>query len=151
VTGWQVPGLPRVPGLNETLQRLQTQSDVLKDLPDTIAELQRVVASLAELTAATQETMESAHRVSSRIESVLDEIEAPIRALRPGIERLAIGLDDPAVERLPVTLRAIEQTVLPVAAGVERARARWRAVRAWCSALVAHPRILARRRRVTGR
>lgn len=150
MTGWQVPGLPRMPGLSETLGRLQTQTEVLADLPATIAELQRVVAGLADLTAATKETMESALRVSSRIEAVLDEIEEPIRALRPGIERLSVALDHSAVDRVPDTLTAIEQSVLPISAAMTRWQARWQAVAGMGAALAARLTALVRRRPPAG-
>ncbi|MCP6423772.1 hypothetical protein NL463_31130, partial [Klebsiella pneumoniae] len=38
----------------------------------------------------------------------------PVRALAPGLTRLAVVLDDPVIEELPDTLRKVQGDVLPV-------------------------------------
>lgn len=119
-----MPGMPRIPGLGDSMKMVQAQSELITELPKTIAELQRAVKGLAEALAATKETVASTHRVSARLESVLDDIEEPLRSLRPGIERLAVVLNDPAIDRIPDALRSIEQTVGPVNEGVQRLRVR---------------------------
>ena len=124
-----MPGMPRVPGFNDAIKMMQTQTEVLAELPSTIAELQRAVRGLGETLNASRESAAAAQRVTSRVEAALDEIEEPIRALRPGLERLAVVLESPVVERIPAMLEAIEATVVPIASGVEQTRARWAAVR----------------------
>jgi chromosome segregation ATPase len=124
-----MPGMPRVPGFNDAIKMMQTQTELLAELPATIAELQRAVRGLGETLNTSRDAAASAARVSSRVEEALDEIEDPIRALRPGLERLAVALDSPVIDRIPATLEAIEATVLPIAAGVEQARERWAAVK----------------------
>ena len=79
--------------------------------------------------AASKDTATSAQRVTNRVEEALDEIEEPIRALRPGLERLAVTLDSPVIDRLPATLEAIESTVLPIAESMQRMRDRWAAAK----------------------
>jgi hypothetical protein len=49
-----------------------------------------------------------------RLDRVAEELEEPLKALRPGLERLAVVLEDPIVEELPDTLRKVQSDVLPV-------------------------------------
>jgi chromosome segregation ATPase len=139
-----MPGMPRVPGFNDAIKMMQTQTELLAELPSTIAELQRAVGGLGETLAASRESAASAQRVTSRVEAALDEIEEPIRALRPGLERLGAVLDSPVVDRIPAMLEAIEATVMPIAGGVERTRARWGAVKDRARGLLAPIRSRAR-------
>jgi len=124
MTSWQIPGVPPFPGMADLVRLTQAQAEVIAELPETIKDLNRAVRSLAETVAATKETAAAAQRVSQRVEELLGEIETPIRELRPGLERLAQLLDDPAVDRIPAALDAIERTVVPVAETADRARAR---------------------------
>ncbi len=122
--------------MSDTLKLMRSQTEVLSELPGTIMELQRTVRGLGETLAAAKEAVasskdaaESAQRTAARVEAALDEIEEPIRALRPGLERLAVALDNPVVDRLPAMLEAIEATVLPISEGVRRMRDRWTAAK----------------------
>ena len=124
-----MPGMSRVPGLGDALKSMQAQSELLAELPSTIRDLQRAVHGLAEALATSKDTLGSAQRVTTRLEDILDDIEGPVRALRPGIIRLAAALDSPVIDRLPATLEAIEAAVLPLTASVARTRARWLRVR----------------------
>jgi chromosome segregation ATPase len=124
-----MPGMPRMPGVGDVLKNMQTQTEVLAELPSTIRDLQLAVRGLSEMLAALKDTLASAQRVSTRIDEILDDIEEPVRALRPGIIRLAAALDSPVIDRIPATLEAIEAAVLPVTASAERARARWERAR----------------------
>ena len=49
-----------------------------------------------------------------RLDRVAEELEEPLKALKPGLERLAVVLEDPIVEQLPDTLRKVQSDVLPV-------------------------------------
>ena len=49
-----------------------------------------------------------------RLDRVAEELEEPLKALKPGLERLAVVLEDPIVEELPDTLRKVQRDVLPV-------------------------------------
>jgi ABC-type transporter Mla subunit MlaD len=115
-----MPGMPRVPGIGDVAKLMQAQSELLSELPSTVADLQRTVRGLSEALAATRETATSAQRVSARLEEILDEIEEPVRSLRPGIERLAVVLDDPVIDRIPAIIAMIEQIVTPIANGRQR-------------------------------
>jgi ABC-type transporter Mla subunit MlaD len=105
--------------MNDAFRLVQAQSDLLTDLPAIIAELQESVRTLSETLASSKETVTSAHRVIARLESVLDDIEEPVRAMRPGLQRLSVALDSPVIDRLPATLETIERTVVPIAARIE--------------------------------
>jgi chromosome segregation ATPase len=126
-------GQPRVPSMTGAMRMMQGQAELFSELPSIIAELQNSVRGLSETLSDSKETAASAQRVTARLEEILDQIEEPVRALRPGIERLAVVLDSPVVERLPATLETIERTVLPLASRINAATvwldttaARWR-------------------------
>ena len=119
--------MPRMPGgFGDPLQMMKAQSEFMAELPATIADLQKTVRGLAEAIDGVKESVAAAQRVSARVESVLDDMEAPVRALRPGIERLAAALDDPIIDRIPITLAALDDAVTPVTERLARAR-RWAA------------------------
>ncbi len=130
MTEWRIPGMPRVPGLSELLALMQAQAESLADLPAMMGEINRAVGGLTEAFTATKQAAASAERATARVEQILDEIEGPILALRPGIERVAKVLDDPVIDRIPMTLRAIETTVLPISERVMRVQARYGALKA---------------------
>ena len=103
VEGWQLPGMPRVPGVSELVSQLQSQTEALAQLPLTVAALNSAVQGLIEAVTITRETAASAQRVSERLEEVIEELDEPVRALRPGLERVAKVLDDPVIDTVPET------------------------------------------------
>src|SRR3954451_14498328 len=104
--------MPKLPGgFIDPLQMMKAQTDFMTELPATLADLQKTVRGLAEAIDGVKESVAAAQRVSARVEAVLDEMEGPVRDLRPGIQRLAAALDDPVIDRIPITLSAIEDAV----------------------------------------
>jgi hypothetical protein len=69
--------------------------------------------------ASARDTLSATQRVSSRVERIVDELEEPVLALKPGLARLAIILNDPAVDTVPDTLRKINEEVLPLVQGIQ--------------------------------
>jgi ABC-type transporter Mla subunit MlaD len=116
--------MPRIPGLSELLTILQTQTEALSQLPRTLSDLNGTVRELTEATTIARETIASAQRIAERLELLVDELEEPVRALRPGIERVGKVLDDPAVDTVPDTLRRINEDLLPLIHGLRQAQAR---------------------------
>jgi ABC-type transporter Mla subunit MlaD len=116
--------MPRIPGLNELLSLLQTQTEALAQLPRTLSDLQGTVRELTEATTMARDTIASAQRVAERLEDLVDELEEPVRALRPGIERVGRVLDDPAVDTVPDTLRRIQEDLVPLIHGLRVAQTR---------------------------
>ncbi|RFU18922.1 hypothetical protein [Geodermatophilus marinus] len=114
-------GLPRIPGLSELVEVLQAQTEALAQLPRTIADLNGAVRELIAATRVATETIASAQRTAERLEGLVEELEEPVRALRPGLDRVGRVLDDPAVDTLPGTLRAISDDVLPLLHGLRQA------------------------------
>src|SRR3954471_15844700 len=114
-----MPSMPRMPGLSDLISLLQQQTEALASLPRTMYDLNKSILSLIEVVASARDTMAASQRVSSRIERIVDEMEAPVLALKPGLERLAVILDDPAVETVPDTLRKINEEVLPLVQGIQ--------------------------------
>ena len=82
---------------------------------------------MRELIAATRaagETIASAQRTAERLEELVEELEEPVRALRPGLERVGRVLDDPVVDTVPDTLRRIHDDLMPLIAGLRQAQTR---------------------------
>lgn len=113
-----MPTMPRMPGFSELLSLLQQQTEALASLPRTMLDLNRSILSLIDVVASARDTLASSQRVSVRVERIVAEMEEPILALKPGLERLAVILDDPSVETVPDTLRKINEEVLPLVKGI---------------------------------
>ena len=117
-------GLPRIPGLAELLAQLQAQTDALAQLPRTMTELNGAVRELIAATTVASETIASAQRTAERLEDLVEELEEPVRALRPGLERVSKVLDDPVIDTVPDTLRSIHDDLMPLIAGLRQAQSR---------------------------
>jgi ABC-type transporter Mla subunit MlaD len=117
-------GLGRIPGLTELLALLQTQTEALAQLPRTLADLQGTVRELTEATAVARETIDSAQRMAERLEDLVEELEEPVRALKPGLERVGRVLDDPAIDTVPDTLTRIHEDLVPLLHGLRQAQTR---------------------------
>jgi ABC-type transporter Mla subunit MlaD len=113
-----MPSMPRIPGLYDLVGLLQQQTEALAALPRTMLDLNRSILGLIEVVASARDTLASSQRVSARLERIVDEMEEPILALKPGLARLAVVLDDPAVDSVPDTLRKINEDVLPLVHGI---------------------------------
>lgn len=93
---------------------LQAQTEALAALPQTVTALTGAVRSLADVAHQARETAVVVNRLATRLDGLVEELEEPLRALAPGLSRLAVVLDDPVVEELPDTLRKVQADVLPV-------------------------------------
>ena len=116
--------MPRIPGLSELLSLLQAQTEALAQLPRTLTELNGAVRELIAATRVASETITSAQRTAERLEELVEELEEPVRALRPGLERVGRVLDDPVVDTVPDTLRRIHDDLMPLIAGLRQAQSR---------------------------
>ncbi|MGY2067473.1 hypothetical protein [Blastococcus sp. SYSU DS0619] len=117
-------GIPRIPGFGELIALLQTQTEALAQLPRTLADLNATVRELTTATTSARETIASAQRIAERLEGLVEELEEPVRALRPGLERVGRVLDDPAVDTVPDTLRRIHDDLMPLISGLRQAQNR---------------------------
>lgn len=106
--------MARIPGIDGLFAALQTQTEALSALPAAVSALTGAVRNLGEVVGEARETLAAVHRLAVRLDGVAAELDEPLRALAPGLGRLAVVLDDPAVEQLPETLRAVQRDVLPV-------------------------------------
>ena len=116
--------MPRIPGLSELRAILQTQTEALAQLPRTLSDLNGTVRELTEATTMARDTIASAQRIAERLEDLVNELEEPVRALKPGIERVGKVLDDPAVDTVPDTLRQINEDLMPLIHGLRQAQSR---------------------------
>jgi ABC-type transporter Mla subunit MlaD len=114
----------RIPGLSELLSLLQQQTEALAQLPRTLVDLQGTIRQLTEATNTAKDTIASAQRTAERLEALVEELEEPVRALRPGLERVGRVLDDPAVDTIPDTLRRIHADLMPLVHGLRLAQER---------------------------
>jgi ABC-type transporter Mla subunit MlaD len=104
----------RIPGMDSLFSLLQAQTEALATLPATVASLSNAVRGLADVVAQARDTAITVNRLAGRLDGLVEELEEPLRALAPGLARLAVVLDDPVVEELPDTLRKVQSDVLPV-------------------------------------
>jgi ABC-type transporter Mla subunit MlaD len=114
-------GMPRIPGLSELLTLLQQQTEALAQLPRTLGDLNAAVRDLISATTVATETIASAQRTAERLETLVEELEEPVRALRPGLERVGKVLDDPVIDTVPDTLRRVSEDLLPLIHGLRQA------------------------------
>jgi ABC-type transporter Mla subunit MlaD len=91
--------MPKLPGISDVIELLQTQTQAFMGLPDTL----RHVTALAR----------DAHSVVRRLDSLLDDLEEPLRALAPGLQKLADTLEG---DELGTLLAEINDTHRQVAA-----------------------------------
>ena len=108
----KIPGLDTV--TSGVLSVLQAQTAALAALPGAVESLSAAVKNLADATAGAKETVETMSRLAHRVESIVEELERPLKALAPGMERMAQVLDDPIVSTLPDALTQIRRDLLPV-------------------------------------
>ena len=106
--------MARIPGIDGLFAALQAQTESLAALPTAVHALTGAVRSLGEVVGEARETLATVRRVAERLDGVTAELEEPLKALAPGLRRLAVVLDDPVGEELPDTLRKVPEEVLPV-------------------------------------
>lgn len=136
--------LPRLPGLSQAVAVVSAQRKALAELPRTLVDLNRSILSLIDALVAARETLATLAKVAARVERVTEVLEEPILALRPGLERVARVLDDEAIDRLPQTLRTVNEDVLPLLQGLRDTQSR---VNALASAVPGASLLFARRPR----
>lgn len=106
--------MARIPGIDGVFSVLQAQTEALAQLPSAVTALTGAVRSLGETVSSARETLAAVQRLAVRLDALVEDLEEPVRALAPGLSRLAVVLDDPVVEELPETLRKVQADVLPV-------------------------------------
>ncbi len=106
--------MARIPGIDGLFSVLQAQTEALATLPTVLSSLSGAVRQLGEVVGEARDTLAAVHRLALRMDGLAEELEEPLRALAPGLSRLAVVLDDPVVEELPETLRKVQADVLPV-------------------------------------
>ena len=106
--------MARIPGIDGLFALLQAQTEALAALPSTVSALNGAVRGLVDVAQQSRETVAALHRLALRMDALVEDLEEPMRALAPGLTRLAAVLDDPIVEELPDTLRKVQEDVLPV-------------------------------------
>ena len=106
--------MARIPGIDGLYAVLQAQTEALASLPSVLQALTGAVRGLGDAVTDARETLAAVHRLAVRVDGLAQELEEPLRALAPGLQRLAVVLDDPVVDELPDTLRKVQADVLPV-------------------------------------
>src|SRR5659263_2365 len=113
VPGLGVPGL-RVPGLSALITAIRLQTQALTMLPTTLVALNRSLEAFSEAMLLATTTMAAVEQLAERIETMVEIVETPVRALSPGMRRLAVVLDDPVLDGLPTTLHRLSSDALPM-------------------------------------
>src|SRR4051812_15094487 len=89
------------------LNLLQAQTEALATLPATVTALSNAARGLAD-------TVQTMTRLVTRIDGIVTELEEPLKALAPGMTRVAVILDSPGVEDISATLQQVQADILPV-------------------------------------
>ena len=112
----KIPGVDSVVGgvVGGVLAVLQAQTEALAALPGAVQSLSAAVKNLADATAGARETVQTMNRLATRIEGIVIELEEPLKALAPGMTRMAAVIDDPIVSSVPETIGQIQRDILPV-------------------------------------
>ncbi len=108
----KIPGIDSV--VSSVLAVLQAQTEALAALPAAVQSLSAAVKNLADATAEAKQTAQTVNRMVTRIDSIVTELEEPLKALAPGMTRMARILDDPIVASVPETLAQVQRDILPV-------------------------------------
>ena len=101
----KLPGIDGVFG--SVMGLLQAQTEALAALPGTVRSLTAAVQGLAE-------TVQTMNRMATRIDGIVTELEEPLKALAPGMTRMAAILDSPGIDEIPATLQQVQADILPV-------------------------------------
>ena len=101
----KIPGLDLV--TSSVLSVLQAQTAALQALPGAVADLSAAVHNLSEATAGARETMQTMNRLAVKMETLVD-------GLTPGLQRVAVVLDDPVISTLPEAITKVQRDLLPV-------------------------------------
>ena len=103
--------MAKLPGIDSVFAGvmgvLQAQTEALAALPQTVTSLTNAVKGLAE-------TVQRMNAMLLRIDGIVTELEGPLKALAPGMQRVAAVLDDPMVDEIPETLKQVQADILPV-------------------------------------
>ncbi|MCU1622964.1 MAG: uncharacterized protein JWL79_1809 [Frankiales bacterium] len=108
----KIPGVDSVVG--GVLSVLQAQTEALAALPGAVQSLSAAVKNLAEATAGARDTVITMNRMINRVDAIVTELEEPLKALAPGMARMAAILDDPVIASVPETLAQVQRDILPV-------------------------------------
>ena len=108
----KIPGVDSV--ISGVLSVLQAQTEALAALPGAVQALSSAVKNLAEATAGAKDTVVTMNRLVNRIDAIVEDLEAPLRALGPGMTRVAAVIDDPIVTAVPQTLNQIRKEIQPL-------------------------------------
>jgi len=98
--------MPKLRGVSDVLDLLQTQTQALLAVPDTV----RAVVTLAI----------EAQQVVHRVNVILDELEGPLRDLAPGLENLARTLERDEIDTIVTNVDATQRQVAAIAATTGR-------------------------------
>src|SRR3954466_8208067 len=101
----KLPGIDSV--FNGVVGMLQAQTEALTALPGTVTALTQAVRGLAD-------TVTRMNAMLVRVDGIVTELEEPLKALAPGMQRMAAVLDDPMIEQIPETLKQVQADILPV-------------------------------------
>jgi len=107
--------LPGIDGVFSGVTKLlQLQTEALVALPGAVASLTGAVKGLQEVVVSSRDTLLALNRMVLRADALLTELEPPLRAMAPGLHRVAAVMDDPVMDIIPATLKQIQSDVLPV-------------------------------------
>ena len=109
-----------MPGAGRALRTVQAQAEALAALPGALVALNRSIRALAQSLEQLRETLVTVERVATLADDLVTELDAPVRALIPGLNRLATVLDDPVIEDIPSILSQLQRDLTAITTSTER-------------------------------
>lgn len=109
-----LPSIPGLPSLSDLVRVLSAQTEALAALPATLLSLNKSVRGMIEVVGQAGETATAVARLTRKLEALVDTLEEPVRALAPGLRKVAVILDSEVIEEIPATLALVNSEILPI-------------------------------------
>lgn len=106
--------MPRLPSLSDLVRVLQAQTEALASLPSTMMSLNKSVRGMIEVVAQAGETAAAVQRLTRKLELLVDTLDEPVRALAPGLRKVAVILESDVIDEIPGTLALVNSEILPI-------------------------------------
>ena len=110
--------------LSRLIAGFRARSDAVAEMPFGLLRMNESMHEMTDAVVSTTDTLDHVQRLVLRMDRLVGDLEEPLRALAPGLARLAKVLDDPAVDTLPDTLYRLSQDAMPLVKGIRETQAR---------------------------
>lgn len=107
-------GLPSMPSVSDLVRVLQAQTEALASLPSTLLSLNKSVRGMIDVVAQAGETAAAVQRLTLKLEVLVNALDEPVRALAPGLAKVAVILESEVIDEIPGALALVNSQILPI-------------------------------------